>query len=285
MQALRQLHPIDRHEVKETLESLRAVTKETPDELRERVTEKDAAVRLAAVQAIGHRRLHLEAELIDLLQDAEPQVREAAHGALVRVARGTDFGPTRRAGKTERLQAIARWRSWLELQNPDPQAARAMAPDADETEAIQLGTALVQAPAAQQDQRIAELQKAEGVVPTLALASAIPALKADKQTKARQALAERLSKSEPDDLVKHLRFDDPEIRTAAATALALRKAQDHVPDLLKALEDADLGVVQAARASLKALTTQDFGPAANASLMDHYIAVGQWYAWWDKQKK
>jgi hypothetical protein len=56
-----------------------------------------------------------------------PAVREAAHQALVRIARGTDFGPSRPSGPTfgayirERDEAVANWRLWLTCQkDPSP---------------------------------------------------------------------------------------------------------------------------------------------------------------------
>jgi len=56
------------------------------------------------------------------------------------------------------------------------------------------------------------------VVNTLALAAAIPQLTGTVKTKARSALAERLSRMTNHTLKDKLQDDDPEIRRAAALA-------------------------------------------------------------------
>ena len=76
----------------------------------------DTPVYNVAVQVIGRKRLHLETELIERLDDRDPEVRQAARQALARLARGTDFGPAPAATRAERLRAMQRWRNWLVLQ-------------------------------------------------------------------------------------------------------------------------------------------------------------------------
>jgi hypothetical protein len=103
---------------------------DSPTKLEKKLTDTQPLVRLAAVQVIGSRRLHLEAELIERLSDPSPPVREAAHQALIRLSRGCDFGPpTGVAAPPEhwRRAAVA-WRNWLSLQDSLLQAVAAAPP-------------------------------------------------------------------------------------------------------------------------------------------------------------
>ena len=72
-------------------------------------------VRIAAAQATGARKLRHGAELIALLQDGDPDVRQAARLALVQIS-GQDHGPAPSASIAERETAIARWRDWWSKQ-------------------------------------------------------------------------------------------------------------------------------------------------------------------------
>ena len=45
-------------------------------------------------------------------------MREAAHQALVRLARGTDLGPTPVDSQAKIQQAVERWNAWLAGQEP-----------------------------------------------------------------------------------------------------------------------------------------------------------------------
>jgi hypothetical protein len=79
-------------------------------------------IRWLAVLAAAQRRVPCEEELVRRLKDPVPAIRDAARLALVRLARGVDFGPTRSSGPTpvayarERDQAIANWQAWLKSQ-------------------------------------------------------------------------------------------------------------------------------------------------------------------------
>jgi hypothetical protein len=76
-------------------------------DLKEQLKNDEAAVRLAVVEQVAARKLRFGAELIGLLKDNDPEVRRAAHQALVRLADGQDFGTT----------AVERWRAWWEKAN------------------------------------------------------------------------------------------------------------------------------------------------------------------------
>ena len=89
------------------------VQHKTGAQLKEMLTHAKPEARSAAAKAVGRRGLHFEKELIELLSDDSATVQQAAHRALVQLARGQDFGPTVDAMSDERAEAIRRWREWL----------------------------------------------------------------------------------------------------------------------------------------------------------------------------
>lgn len=87
-------------------------------EIRAKLRDSNNTVRSLAIAVVERRRLPLEKELVSLLDD--PTLQGTAHRALVRLARGTDFGPTRNMSHRTQVRCIAKWQKWLALQ----QAAR-----------------------------------------------------------------------------------------------------------------------------------------------------------------
>jgi hypothetical protein len=85
--------------------------------------------RFLAIHAVAKKRLPVEKELIDLLADKSPQIRQAAKHALVRLSRGNDFGPADNAAGTEIQAAQRQWRQWLSLQDPRPETTRVPSTD------------------------------------------------------------------------------------------------------------------------------------------------------------
>jgi hypothetical protein len=81
--------------------------------LKEELKDDRAEIRAAAARVTGARQVHAESELIDLLEDEDAGVRRAAHESLVRLSRGTDFGPHASASQAERAVAVRKWREWL----------------------------------------------------------------------------------------------------------------------------------------------------------------------------
>ncbi len=73
-----------------------------------------------AIQVVRIKRHSYEKELIDLLSDASPDIRQAARQALVRLARGADFGPKLKANRAERDYAQHCWRRWWAVQDNNP---------------------------------------------------------------------------------------------------------------------------------------------------------------------
>lgn len=153
------------------------------------------------------------------------------------------------------------------------------APDAD-AEAAKLGKELVAADATRQAAILDRLQNAKGTAGkaaegpyTQALADAIPKLKGDMQEKARNALADRMSRLPTKAIQDYLKSSAAELRRAAARGCGFKQDQDFTPDLIPLLSDADAAVVSAAYLALKEVTGKDFGKSPEP-----------WNAWWKQQK-
>jgi hypothetical protein len=98
------------------------------------------------------------------------------------------------------------------------------------------------------------LKDGEGVVYTVALADAIPKLPKDYRDKARQALAERLSRMTADTLRNKFQEDDVEIRRAAVQASVIKGDSSLVSDLSELLEDPNPAVAGLADDAIKTLS-------------------------------
>ncbi len=84
--------------------------------IKEKLKDDKAEVRAAAARSVGSKQMSLGGALIDLLEDSEANVREAAHQALVRLSRGVDFGPDDQATAKEQAEAVKKWRAWWSKQ-------------------------------------------------------------------------------------------------------------------------------------------------------------------------
>jgi hypothetical protein len=84
--------------------------------IKEKLKDDRAEIRAAAARVAGSKGYRLGDELIDLLGDAEPDVRQAARRALVRLSRGADFGPERDADEAGQARAARQWRAWWSRQ-------------------------------------------------------------------------------------------------------------------------------------------------------------------------
>jgi hypothetical protein len=98
--------------------TLRDLLRENAEVIAGKLKDQQPMVRWLAAKVAGHKRLHLEAELIDRLSEPYPQVREAAREALIRLSRGNDFGPLPSATAKQIVQSVQAWRQWLSLQDP-----------------------------------------------------------------------------------------------------------------------------------------------------------------------
>jgi len=84
--------------------------------VKEKLQDERPEVRIAAARAVGDKGMKLGAELIDLLGDKEGDVQQAARQALVKLAKGSDYGPERDAKENERAEAVKQWKAWLAKQ-------------------------------------------------------------------------------------------------------------------------------------------------------------------------
>jgi HEAT repeat protein len=273
-------------------------------ELRSKLTDDNPEVRWAAAQVIGRRRLPLQPELIARLDDRDPDVRQSARQALVRLSRGTDFGPLPDAPRRLRRHAVDRWRTWLALQDAVTEdatvrptaeviaklsaAGAALPRDARIQEAAgregRLASELLAATGAKQEAVLKRLRESEGDHADEALALAIPSLASPGQGRAREALAGRLARLSADELRKKFKDEEGEVRRAAASACLSSAAKELVPELLALLDDPEEPVAQAARASLKGFTGEDFGPKVGAKRGERVLARAAWHGWWLKHQ-
>jgi hypothetical protein len=262
----------------------RAPVEET--RLAEQLRDADPSTRLEALIAVAIKRPHREGEVIELLNDKEPEVRLAARQVLVRLARGTDFGPRAAAGRKERLQAVCRWKEWWAAQdaNADTDRSRlqlATLVSKEESRAAALADQLVRASAPRQRKLLTQFQDGKDDLYGAALAEAIPQLNGDRRAQARDALVRRLARQDLAALRGWARDDDPEVRRAAA--LGTKEAKGALPALFALVEDPEPLVMRAAHVALQRLSGQDFGPAAEADRAEQLLAGAAWRGWWRKQ--
>jgi hypothetical protein len=95
---------------------LRELGHEEPIAVVQKLKDAEPWVRWAAIQVASKKWLAVEKELIGLLSDAHPAVRDAARQGLVRLSRGNDFGPPAKASAVQVAQAQESWQTWLDLQ-------------------------------------------------------------------------------------------------------------------------------------------------------------------------
>jgi hypothetical protein len=163
--------------------------------------------------------------------------------------------------------------------------AAANKPAAADNPAARLGEELARAGGDKRDQLLKELRDRKGAEYTAALAAAIPKLEGDTHKKAREALAERLSRMTSETLSAKLDDDDPEVRRAAALAVAMKEDNGHALKLIDLLNDPEARVAHAAHAALKSLADDkvDFGPKKDATREERGRAVLAWKEWWRKR--
>jgi HEAT repeat protein len=287
---------------------LKKLSTAKPELLQIHVGHKDPLVRLLVISAISRRRVPLEKELIERLDDPVRIVREAAHRALIRIARGTDFGPVQKASRKGIARSIDKWNRWHALQQSELAKSASLAaagkkmgsleadllvlvgnePPELTAEVTRMSEELVTAKGEEQLAVLARLRDSKGTDNTDALALSIPKLSGNAQSQARDALTQRLTRMTAATLRDKLQDDSVEVRRAAALACGRKNAKEHIPDLLQLLDDAEMDVVQSARLALKELTGQDFGPSSDAGSRKRADAADAWRKWWkerpDKQK-
>ena len=296
MRLLQQQHLLD------LAEKLKA---DSPEFLRKKLREEPPVVRLFSILVISGRRLPLQTELLEALKDPSTPVRQAAHGALIRISRGTDFGPYPGASQRSVERSIAKWRNWLALQQEaslgsnkraaiaagklgkvDPiQPVQLLLDDSNHElqtlrpEVTRLCDELVNAKSSEQRSVLARWRDGSSSDHNDALVLAIPKLPEALRVEAEGALSERLRRLSPATLRDKLQDDNMELRRAAAFACGRKLARDLIPDLVQLLEDPEKDVIQAARAALTELTGEDFGPSKDANERGRTEAVAAWRKW------
>src|SRR6185437_8136301 len=281
--------------VRDKIQSLRALSHQQREVLRAQLRDAEPSARLEAIVAVDLARSHMEADLIERLNDQDADIRQAARRALVHLARGTDFGPRPGASKRSRLKVQQRWLDWLALQDDNSQSAAlkpgqpAHHPQGQLT-IVDKGVTrraeeLLAASAVRREELLHEWRDSKGGEYTDTLAYVIPQLSESMQVKARQALAQRLTRMTAATLRAMLRDEDAEVRRAAALACGMKKVRGHIADVLPLLDDEEPLVADAARVALKALSGKDFGPRPVAGRAERSVAVAAWKAWWIKEQK
>jgi hypothetical protein len=121
---LRQLTLVNVLRIQDMVQPLLLALWQAPDrDLMRKLHDPHSFVRWFAADVLAHRQVHAEKQLIPMLRDPYPEVRLGVRSALVQLSRGADFGPTAGASAAEIDRAIARWREWLDMQDP-PQSRR-----------------------------------------------------------------------------------------------------------------------------------------------------------------
>jgi HEAT repeat protein len=125
-----------------------------------------------------------------------------------------------------------------------------------DVKAAALADQFVAARGVRRERLLTSLREEKGPVYTQALAAAIPRLVEPGRAKAREALAQRLTRMTTQTLSEKLRDQDPEIRLAAALACASKASHANVPDLEPLRGDPDPQVAEAARLALRQLKNE-----------------------------
>ncbi len=317
------LQQIQQRQVLQTLQldrQMRDLAGRGPEVLKTALRDPNPDTRLMAALTVGKYGPDLTDELIDRLTDDNASVRQAARRGLVRLStsvktsdgkpiskRSVDFGPAPEANRAAQKIAARKWRGWFERQQggdanlktagdiPPALPKKALeaapvaavpipkAPIVADEEAPRLGKELIDAPANRREVVLIALRDRKGVAYTEALADAIGQLSGEVKNKARNALAERLTRMKAATLRDKLRDANAEIRRAAALASAMKELTSHVPDLIALLEDPSTSVPPAARAALRSLTNQDFGAVAATNRAEQTRVAAAWKTWWQKQ--
>ncbi len=210
----------------------------------------------------------------NLAQDLTASLRGHVHDPGEARMRAKEAPPGRTTGETKPALDIG-------IKIPE----NFVAPELDlKTPAGQLSQELVQATAANQTAVLDKLRDSKGVIYTEALAAAIPHVQGAGKTKARDALAARLTRMSPATLRDKFKDPDVEIRRAAILAAAMNEDKSFIPDILSLLNDPSPSVWRAAPVALQLLTGKGPDIPANASSTEREQAKVRWEEWWRQTK-
>ncbi|NQW47285.1 MAG: hypothetical protein HQ464_05895 [Planctomycetes bacterium] len=270
-----------------------------PDEIAAAMSSSHPHERWAAVTVALQKRLDLPDEYIEQLADPEPEIRQQARQALVRLAGGDDFGPSNDATEDGLKVSIQKWTHWLErrklLQSfagkPPAEVAAAMNSSHPDERWAAVNVALQQGldlpdeyierladpePEIRQQARQALVRLAGGDDFSPAPDAAIIEWKRWRVVKKIPGLR----RASTDELVAGMSATDDEQRWAA-TIIVHRKKLPLATELIELLMDADLLIQQEARQALVQLAKgEDFGPEMDASTEKAVESAEQWSEWW-----
>ncbi|MBX7164719.1 MAG: hypothetical protein K1X74_00100 [Pirellulales bacterium] len=103
----------------QAMTTVQRLARENRKTVQAALTDPEPMVRWAATRVVAERGLRLIDELLTLLDDVHPDVQQEARGALVRLARGKDFGPAPKATDEQHAAAVAQWREWAAKFHPE----------------------------------------------------------------------------------------------------------------------------------------------------------------------
>jgi hypothetical protein len=211
----------------------------------------------------------------NLAQDLTASLKGRVHDPGEARLRAKDLQPPSKVAETKPALDLG-------LKLPDTFAAPELDPA---TPAGQLSQELIKATPENRAAVIARLRDNKGVVYSEALAAAIPHLTGADKTKARDALATRLTRMSPATLRDKFKEENIEIRRAAVLAAAMNEDKSFIPDILNLLNDPSPSVWRAVPAALRALGGREFNLPATATPVEREQARVQWEDWWQKNNK
>jgi hypothetical protein len=86
--------------------------RQTAAVVQQKLKDADPEVRKSASRVVAARQPALGGDLIELLGDSVPDVREASRQALIKLSKGEDFGPAESADLAAIEAAQKKWRAW-----------------------------------------------------------------------------------------------------------------------------------------------------------------------------
>jgi hypothetical protein len=94
----------------------RNLSRQQAETVRKKLHDDEAEVRKSAARTVAAKFPALAGDMIDLLTDADADVADAAHQALVKLSGGDDYGPAAKATPKEVEDARQKWLAWWQKQ-------------------------------------------------------------------------------------------------------------------------------------------------------------------------
>lgn len=229
------------------------------------------------------RRSNLVQDLTDVIGGnvEDPGMAKLRAEQSGRRAAGPDRPINARSSRTSPLPDLA-------PESPgrsDPSLKPAPRDDSGVADPARLAEHLAGASPTRQMELIEAYKESKGAQYTEALGQVIQRLEGDPRERARDALANRLTRMSAETLRDKMLDPNPEIRAAACLAAGMREDPKQAPDLIRMLADPTPRVAQAAHVALKELSGSDFGPKPGAGRAERIKAIQSWEAWWTTRPK